>query len=80
VVTSNGKARSDQLRLTPHRLFGRHAYRVVNGEVHHASASTTLNVYGHIWPDKDESARAAVQVVIADRLGARADSMRTEAR
>jgi len=54
--------------------------KTVQARLRHASASTTLNVYGHIWPDKDESARAAVQVVIADRLGARADSLRTEAR
>ncbi|KAB1947653.1 tyrosine-type recombinase/integrase [Brevibacterium linens] len=40
----------------------------------HGSAKTTLDVYGHIWPDKDESARAATSSVFA----ARADCLRTE--
>jgi hypothetical protein len=31
----------------------------------------TLNTFGHMWPDADESARAAVGVVLA----ARADSL-----
>jgi integrase len=39
----------------------------------HASAKTTLDTYGHIWPDKDESARDAVRSI----LDARADSLRT---
>jgi hypothetical protein len=29
---------------------------------------TTLNTYGHMWPDADESARAAVGVVLAARV------------
>ena len=33
----------------------------------HASAMTTLNKYGHMWPDADESARAAVGAVMATR-------------
>jgi hypothetical protein len=33
-----------------------------------------LNTYGHMFPDKDESARAAV----AAALAARADSVRTQ--
>jgi len=28
---------------------------------------TTLNTYGHLWPDADESARAAVDAVLAIR-------------
>ena len=39
----------------------------------HASAMTTLNTYGHMWPDADESSRAAVAMVLA----AREDSSRT---
>ena len=35
-----------------------------------ASAMTTLNTYGHMWPDADESARAAKTAPTA----ARADS------
>jgi integrase len=49
--------------------------KVVQKCMRHGSATTTLDVYGHMWPDKDESARAAVQKVLA----ARADSVRTEA-
>jgi hypothetical protein len=35
---------------------------------------TTLNTYGHMWPDKDESSRAAVAIALA----AREDKSRTE--
>lgn len=45
--------------------------KVVQRRLRHASAMTTLNTYGHMWPDADESARAAVGVVLA----ARADSL-----
>lgn len=41
--------------------------KVVQMRLRHASAKTTLDVYGHIWPDKDESARAAVEAVLKDR-------------
>ncbi|WP_445818857.1 site-specific integrase [Arthrobacter sp. G119Y2] len=47
--------------------------KVVQSRLRHSSAKTTLDTYGHMWPDKDESARAAVAVVLA----ARADSLRT---
>jgi integrase len=47
--------------------------KVVQKSLRHASAKTTLDVYGHMWPDKEESARAAV----AEVLAARADSLRT---
>lgn len=49
--------------------------KVVQTRLRHASAKTTLDVYGHLWPDKDESARAAVSEVLA----ARADCLRTDA-
>jgi hypothetical protein len=39
-----------------------------------ASAKATLDTYGHLWPDRDESTRAAVDAVLQDR----ADSLRTE--
>jgi integrase len=52
--------------------------KVVQARLRHASAKTTLDVYGHLWPDKDESARAAVAVVFQDRLATRADSLRTD--
>lgn len=51
--------------------------KVVQARLRHASAKTTLDVYGHMWPDKDEFARAAVAAVFTDRLATRADSLRT---
>lgn len=50
--------------------------KVVQARLRHASAKTTLDVYGHLWPDTDESARTAVNNV----LTARADSLRTKPR
>ena len=49
--------------------------KVVQTRLRHASAKTTLDTYGHPWPDADEFARAAVGLVLA----ARADSVRTRA-
>lgn len=48
--------------------------KVVQMRLRHATPTTTLNSYGHLWPDADESARAAVGAVLA----ARADSVRTQ--
>jgi integrase len=39
--------------------------KVVQRRLRHARAMT-LNRYGHMWPDADESARTAVGVVLAD--------------
>ncbi len=47
--------------------------KVVQTRLRHASATTTLNTYTHLWPDTEESTRAAVDSVLA----ARADSLRT---
>ncbi|TFD80531.1 tyrosine-type recombinase/integrase [Cryobacterium psychrophilum] len=47
--------------------------KVVQNRLRHASAKTTLDTYSHMWPDKDESARAAIGNIMA----ARADSLRT---
>ena len=52
--------------------------RTVQAPLRHASTKTTLDTYGHMWPDKDESARAAVSAAFADRPATRADSMRTD--
>ena len=49
--------------------------KVVQHRLRHGSAKTTLDTYGHLWPDSNESARAAVGAVLA----ARADSLRTAA-
>jgi integrase len=45
--------------------------KVVQARLRHASATTTLNTYAHLWPDTEESTRAAVDLVLA----ARADSL-----
>jgi integrase len=47
--------------------------KVVQARMRHASSKTTLDTYGHLWPDSDDSTRAAIDVVIA----ARADNLRT---
>ncbi|MHA7238997.1 hypothetical protein [Arthrobacter sp. TMS1-12-1] len=47
--------------------------RVVQRCLRHASANTTPDTSGHMFPDREESARAAVTEVPA----ARADSLRT---
>jgi integrase len=41
--------------------------KVVQHRLRHGSAKTTLDTYGHMWPDSDESPRAAVGAVLAAR-------------
>jgi integrase len=41
--------------------------KVVQARLRHASAKTTLDTYGHLWPDKDESSRAAIAAVYTAR-------------
>ena len=52
--------------------------KVVQARVRHASAKTTLDTYGHLWPDKDESTREAVDAVLSARteLGRNAEGVR----
>ena len=55
--------------------------KTVQARMRHASARTTLDTYGHLWPDADESTRSAIGAVITERmdsLGATADALRTE--
>lgn len=47
--------------------------KAVQTRLRPASAKTTLDTYGHLRPDRDESTRAAVDAVLQDR----ADSVRT---
>jgi integrase len=42
--------------------------KVVQTRMRHASAKTTLDTYGHLWPDSDDSTRAAVEEML--RAGA----------
>ena len=60
IAVSAGGSSGDGVKVVHHRLG-------------HGSAKTTLDTYGHLWPDADESARAAVGAVLA----ARADSLWT---
>jgi hypothetical protein len=46
----------------------------MQARLRHASAKTTLDAYGHLWPDSDESTRTAVEAVLV----ARADALRTQ--
>jgi integrase len=45
--------------------------KVVQTRLRHSSAKTTLDTYGHIWPDKDDSSRAAVAAVLGSRTSDR---------
>jgi integrase len=51
--------------------------KVVQARLRHASAKTTLDTYAHLWPDSDDSTRAAVDKVLAARAGSPADFLRT---
>jgi len=39
----------------------------VQARLRHASAKTTLDMYGHLWPDADESTRTALEAVFESR-------------
>jgi integrase len=41
--------------------------KTVQARLRHGSAKTTLDTYGHLWPGRDESTRAAVEAVFQDR-------------
>lgn len=41
--------------------------KVVQARLRHASAKTTLDTYGHLWPDRDNTSRAAVAAVYQER-------------
>ncbi|MFV0433972.1 MAG: tyrosine-type recombinase/integrase [Leucobacter sp.] len=53
--------------------------KMVQARLRHKFAKTTLDIYGHLWPDSDESSRNAVAAVFAARPAATADSVRTQA-
>ncbi|WP_067128002.1 tyrosine-type recombinase/integrase [Microtetraspora malaysiensis] len=38
--------------------------KVVQARLRHASAKTTLDTYSHLWPDSDESTRAAIDAAL----------------
>jgi integrase len=41
--------------------------KTVQARLRHKSAKTTLDTYSHLWPDRDESTRAAVEAVFQGR-------------
>jgi integrase len=62
----------------PHQL--RHHYaslliasgssvKVVQRRLRHASAKTTLDIYGHMFPDDEDATRAAIEAPLAAALG-----------
>lgn len=53
--------------------------KTVQARMRHASARTTLDIYGHLWPDADESTRTAVGKVIGTRLKDAAVPRRSQA-
>jgi integrase len=50
--------------------------KVVQTRLRHASAKTTLDTYTHLWPDSDDSTRAAIDSAITAR-SVSADFLRT---
>jgi integrase len=50
--------------------------KTVQARLRHASAKTTLDVYGHLWPDKDEATRATVAAAIRSWSALPAESLR----
>jgi integrase len=51
--------------------------KTVQIRLRHASAKTTLDTYGHMWPDSDDSTRAAIDAVMTARVENLADFLRT---
>jgi len=43
--------------------------KIVQARLRHASATTTLNTYSHLWPDTDDSTRAAIATAMTARKG-----------
>ncbi|HEX3548583.1 MAG TPA: tyrosine-type recombinase/integrase [Mycobacterium sp.] len=46
----------------------------VQARLRHATARTTLDTYGHLWPDTDESINTVIGAVITARLGSAAEA------
>lgn len=52
--------------------------KVVRARPRLASAKTTLDTYGHLWPDRDDTSRAAVAAVYKERMRHRTGMYRVE--
>src|ERR1700730_3139661 len=42
--------------------------KTVQARLRHGSAKTTLDTYGHLWPDKDESTKAVIDAVVDSKF------------
>ena len=60
-------SRRGQARRTAPSFASGADVKTVQARLRHAGAKTTLDTYGHIWPDRDESTRAVVDAVITAR-------------
>jgi integrase len=58
-------------------IAGGSSVKVVQQRLRHSSATTTLNTYSHLWPDSDESTRAAVERSMGTLIQKTADPLRT---
>ena len=52
--------------------------KTVQARLRSGSAKTTLDTYGHLWPDKNESTKAVIDAVVDSKFRDLADSVRTE--
>jgi integrase len=52
--------------------------KVVQRRLGHASAKTTLDVYGHLWPDDEDATRAAIDDELGAALAGNATATGTE--
>jgi integrase len=52
--------------------------KTAQARLRHGSAKTTLDTYGHLWPDKDESTKAVIDAVVDSKFRDLADSVRAE--
>ncbi|MFI5803000.1 tyrosine recombinase XerC [Streptomyces sp. NPDC051561] len=51
--------------------------KVVQHRLRHASAKTTLDTYGHLWPDTEETTRAVIGSAMKGKIKKAADPSRT---
>lgn len=54
--------------------------KTVQARMRHESARTTLDTYGHLWPDADESTRSMIGHVITKRMDSSAETTADELR
>ncbi len=55
-------------------IAGGESVKVVQKRLGHKSAMETLDTYGHLWPDSEESTRVTVDRLLGPALGAPAKS------